>query len=58
VRRWLQSHVLHAYFLVAPDLFRVPSVIPLASSHPEIVRRALRLKGWPTSSATRSAAGT
>jgi len=42
---WLQSHVLHAYFLVAPDLFRVPSVIPLASSHPEIVRRALRLKG-------------
>lgn len=42
---WLQSHILHAYFLVAPDLFQAPSVIPLASSHPEIVRRALRLKG-------------
>jgi coenzyme F420-reducing hydrogenase alpha subunit len=42
---WLQSHVLHAYFLVAPDLFQAPSVIPLASSHPEIVKRALRLKG-------------
>ncbi len=41
---WLQSHVLHAYFLVAPDLFQAPSVIPLASSHPEIVKRALRLK--------------
>jgi coenzyme F420-reducing hydrogenase alpha subunit len=41
---WLQSHVLHAYFLVAPDLFQAPSVVPLASSHPEIVKRALRLK--------------
>jgi len=42
---WLQSHVLHAYFLVAPDLFHAPSVIPLATTHPDIVRRALRLKG-------------
>ncbi len=38
------SHLLHVYFLVAPDLMGAPSVIPLASSHPEIIKRALRLK--------------
>lgn len=41
---WLQSHVLHAYFLVAPDAFGAPSVVPLASTAPDVVRRALRLK--------------
>ena len=40
----LDSHVLHAYMLVAPDFFGVGSVIPLASTHPEIVLRALRMK--------------
>ncbi len=40
----LDSHVLHAYLLVAPDFFGVGSVLPLASSHPEVVLRALRLK--------------
>jgi sulfhydrogenase subunit alpha len=40
----LQSHVLHLYFLVAPDLFGMGSVIPLASTHPQVVERALRLK--------------
>jgi coenzyme F420-reducing hydrogenase alpha subunit len=40
----LQSHVLHYYFLVAPDIFRVPSVFPLAASHPEIVKRAIKMK--------------
>ncbi len=40
----LQSHILHVYFLVAPDLFGVPSVIPLVETHPEVVKRALRLK--------------
>jgi coenzyme F420-reducing hydrogenase alpha subunit len=40
----LQSHILHVYFLVAPDLFGVPSVIPLARTAPEVVKRALRLK--------------
>ncbi len=40
----LQSHVLHACFLVAPDLLNVGSVIPLAESHTEVVVRALRLK--------------
>lgn len=40
----LQSHYLHVYFLAAPDLLGASSVIPLASSHPEVVKRALRLK--------------
>ena len=42
---WFQSHVLHLAFLVAPDAFGAPSVIPLAGSHPEVVQLALRLKG-------------
>lgn len=40
----LDSHILHAYMLVAPDLLGVGSVIPLAKSAPEVVLRALRLK--------------
>ncbi len=40
----IQSHVLHVYFLAAPDAFAAPSVIPLAASHPDVVKRALRLK--------------
>lgn len=38
------SHVLHTYFLVAPDFFGVGSVIPLASTHTDVVLRALRMK--------------
>jgi coenzyme F420-reducing hydrogenase alpha subunit len=40
----LDSHILHAYMLIAPDFLNVGSVIPLASSHPEVVKRALRMK--------------
>ncbi|MEW6501327.1 MAG: Ni/Fe hydrogenase subunit alpha [Thermodesulfobacteriota bacterium] len=40
----LQSHILHLYFLVAPDFLGVGSVLPLTQSHPEEVQRALRLK--------------
>ncbi len=40
----LQSNVLHAYFLAAPDFLGVGSVFPLVGSHPEIVKRALRMK--------------
>lgn len=40
----LDSHVLHTYMLIAPDFLGVGSVIPLASSHPEVVLRALRMK--------------
>ena len=38
------SHILHIYFLVAPDLFNVPSVFPLVPTHTEVVVRALRMK--------------
>ncbi|GAB4477127.1 MAG: Ni/Fe hydrogenase subunit alpha [Anaerolineae bacterium] len=40
----LDSHILHAYMLVAPDFLGVGSVIPLARSAPEVVMRALRMK--------------
>jgi len=40
----LQSHLLHVYFLAAPDLLGVPSVFPLVETHADVVKRALRLK--------------
>ncbi len=40
----LDSHILHVYMLVAPDLLGVGSVIPLAESAPDVVIRALRMK--------------
>jgi coenzyme F420-reducing hydrogenase alpha subunit len=40
----LDSHILHVYMLVAPDFLNVGSVIPLAASHPDVVKRALRMK--------------
>lgn len=40
----LQSNVLHAYFLAAPDFLKVGSVIPLVATHPDVVVRALRMK--------------
>jgi coenzyme F420-reducing hydrogenase alpha subunit len=40
----LQSHILHIYFLAAPDYLGVGSVLPLTASHPEVVQQALRLK--------------
>ena len=40
----IQSHVLHVLFLAVPDFLGVGSVFPLAQTHPEIVKRALRMK--------------
>jgi coenzyme F420-reducing hydrogenase alpha subunit len=40
----IDSHVLHTYYLVAPDFLGVGSVIPLAETHPDVVLRALRIK--------------
>lgn len=40
----LQSHLLHLYFLAAPDFFNVGSALPLLESHPEVVQRAARMK--------------
>jgi sulfhydrogenase subunit alpha len=40
----LQSHVLHLYFLAAPDFLNAGSVFPLIDSHPDVVGRAARMK--------------
>jgi coenzyme F420-reducing hydrogenase alpha subunit len=40
----IDSHVLHTYYLVAPDFFNVGSVIPLVDTNREVVERALRIK--------------
>ena len=40
----LQSHILHLYFLAAPDFLNVGSVFPLIKSNPEVVARAAGLK--------------
>ena len=40
----IDSHILHIYLLVAPDLLGVKSFVPLIDSHPNVVRRALRMK--------------
>jgi coenzyme F420-reducing hydrogenase alpha subunit len=39
----LQSHVLHVGYLVSPDLFGLPSVVPLAAKAPEVVKAVIRL---------------
>ncbi len=41
---FIQSHVLHAYFLVAPDYLGAGSVFPLVSTHRDTVLRAMRMK--------------
>ncbi len=38
------SHILHIFFLVAPDLLGAPSVFPLVEKHGPVVAMALRLK--------------
>ena len=40
----LDSHILHIYLLAAPDLLGVKSFVPLVSTHPDVVKRALRMK--------------
>jgi coenzyme F420-reducing hydrogenase alpha subunit len=40
----LDSHVLHIYMLVAPDLVGVQSFMGLMKDHADAVRRALRMK--------------
>jgi sulfhydrogenase subunit alpha len=41
----LQSHLLHLFFLAAPDFLGLPSVIPLLERRPEVVDLARRLRG-------------
>ncbi len=40
----IQSHVLHLYFLAAPDFLSAGSVFPLIESHPDVVARAAKIK--------------
>lgn len=40
----LQSHILHLFFLVFPDLAGVTSIVGLFDTHPELARTGLELK--------------
>jgi len=42
----LQSHALHLFFLVAPDLLGVGSAISLMETHPELISIATQIKGY------------
>ena len=41
---WIASHSLHVHLLHAPDFFGCADAIELADTHPEAVKRGLRLK--------------
>jgi sulfhydrogenase subunit alpha len=41
---WIQSHVLHAFLLHAPDFLGHQDAIALSRDHPEVVNKALQLK--------------
>jgi coenzyme F420-reducing hydrogenase alpha subunit len=41
---WIESHVLHLYFLHAPDFLGYESAVAMAHDHQAIVERGLRLK--------------
>ncbi|MDD5574505.1 MAG: nickel-dependent hydrogenase large subunit, partial [Candidatus Omnitrophica bacterium] len=40
----MDSHLLHAYILVAPDLLGVKSIMPLVKTHKPVIERAFRMK--------------
>ena len=42
----LQSHTLHLFFLVAPDLLDKGSVIPITRSHPQVLQITTTLRGY------------
>ncbi|MCX8057553.1 MAG: Ni/Fe hydrogenase subunit alpha [Ignavibacteria bacterium] len=41
---WIESHVLHIYFLHAPDFLGYEDAIQIAKDHPNIVKKALEMK--------------
>jgi len=43
---WIGSHVLHVFFLHAPDFLKCDSVIDMARDNPNIVKKALKVKAW------------
>lgn len=48
----LDSHLLHLYLLVAPDLLGVESFLGMMDNHADAVKRALRMKNSAMRSAT------
>lgn len=42
----MESHALHLYLLVAPDLFGYPDALRMASKHGEIVKEGITLKAF------------
>jgi len=40
----MDSHILHIYILVAPDLLGVKSIVPLIKTHRPVIEMALRMK--------------
>lgn len=41
---WIESHVLHASMLHAPDFLNLPDAFALAKTNPDVVKKALELK--------------
>lgn len=41
---WIESHVLHAFLLHAPDFLGYPGAVEMSADHPELVKAALRVK--------------
>ncbi len=41
---WIESHALHIYMLHAPDFLGYADAIQIARDHPEVVKKALKLK--------------
>jgi len=41
---WIESHVLHIFFLHAPDFLGYDDAIRMAKDHPDLINRALKLK--------------
>ena len=54
----LQSHILHLFFLVAPDFMDVGSVIPVLGTHPKVIEIATRLKGYAPGECLRKSTAT
>ncbi len=41
---WIESHMLHAFLLHAPDFLGYDDAVKMAKKHPEVVKNALKLK--------------
>lgn len=46
IGEFLESHALHLYLLVAPDVFGYPDAIRMASKHGELVKEGIALKAF------------